>query len=125
MRHGDVTDRRATSVRLFVFFFLSFPRAGTCTSISMGKTTEIPIWCARKMYVKKRGGSSAAIPFGVNLLKQFEANIDKTFLPVIAVAILLINTTEQNIAFDAGEMLHRNQWQFSFHQIWCKFSLFF
>ena len=32
--------------------------------------------------------------------------IDNAFLPAIEVAIRLINTTEQNIAYDAGGMLH-------------------
>ena len=43
-----------------------------------------------------------------------------TFLPIIVVVILWINTLEQNMALKAVEKLHQHQWKFSFHQIWGK-----
>ena len=61
------------------------------------------------------GGGWAATPFGESYTnfptKTVKANLSpviniKTFLPVIVVDILLINTIEQNIAFKAVRMLH-------------------
>ena len=47
-------------------------------------------------------------------LKQLEVNVspvitDKTFLHVIDVGFLLINSIEQNIAFKVAKRLHQNQ----------------
>ena len=51
--NNDVTDRPATSVRPTcgcLFFYLSHGLVRVCEMelSRMGKTTEIPIWCARK-----------------------------------------------------------------------------
>ena len=53
--NNDVTDRPATSVRPTcgcLFFYLSHGLVRVCEMelSRMGKTTEIPIWCARKKH---------------------------------------------------------------------------
>ena len=81
----------------------------------------------------KRGGSCH--PFWclltlVSLLKQLDANIypvinAKTFLPVIDVALLMINAAVQNIAFKEAERLHQNRWQFGCQRNWSNVTLSF
>ena len=67
----------------------------------------------------KRGGSS---PFGVYLFLPPDANMypvinAKTFLPVIDVALLMLNA-----AFKVVERLHQDQGQFSCQRNWSSYA---
>ena len=57
----------------------------------------------------------------------YDLSIDnvKTYLPVIDVVILLINTVKQNTTFKTVERLHQNQGQFSCHYVWYKVRFMF